>query len=134
MVEFLAIIHGTLGSITSINEKVGRKGTEEEKENSTRENVVYNGCCLSYMGSRARGISSVNEFENSVSNREAFYLPAPPKNKQTEARQTVQPLIALATLADWSSVLSTQIRWLIMAWDSSSRRSDNFSWPLQEAA
>lgn len=50
-----------------------------------------------------------------------------PKNKQTEASETVQQLLALAIPADLSSVLSTQIRWLIMAYDSSFKTSDTFS-------
>lgn len=50
-----------------------------------------------------------------------------PKNKPTEASETVQQLLALAIPADLSSVLSTQIRWLITANDSSFKTSDTFS-------
>lgn len=51
VVEFSAVIHRALGSVTSIRGEWEGKEREEAKAKRTRENVASNGCCLSYMGS-----------------------------------------------------------------------------------
>lgn len=81
-VEFLAVIHRALGSITSIRVKMGREGTGRSKGKQYKRKCCMQCCCLSYMGSRTRGIASAHEFETRLSDRAPFFSF---KNKQTEA-------------------------------------------------
>lgn len=54
-----------------------------------------------------------------------------PEDAQYGSGETAQWLRALATLReDQGSVLSTHIRWLTVAYNSNSRVSNTFSWPL----